>query len=183
MAMMQTPTNSEAAEKRLLFMIRAVAAFYILALLFWGLTAFPLESEIRLICSSLGIEDVLAPENYSGLKYWLASVQAGLAQTNLDYPFLAYGTDWLAYSHIVLAVVFCGVYAKPVTNIWIVHACMIACAGVVLVALLCAPIRGVPFFWALVDCAFGVLGIVPLVFLHVWIRRLAKTAGIAEAKY
>jgi hypothetical protein len=29
------------------------------------------------------------------------------------YPFLAYGTDWLAFAHIVIAVFFIGPLVKP----------------------------------------------------------------------
>lgn len=39
---------------------------------------------------------------------------------------------------------------------------LVACAGVILVALICGPIRGIPFFWTLIDCSFGVLGAIPL---------------------
>ena len=34
------------------------------------------------------------------------------------YPLLAYGTDWLAFSHLVLAVVFLGAWRDPVRNRW-----------------------------------------------------------------
>jgi len=29
-------------------------------------------------------------------------------------------------------------------------------------ALVFGPLRGIPFFWRLIDCSFGVVGIVPL---------------------
>ena len=43
---------------------------------------------------------------------------------------------------------------------------MIACGLVVPLALICGPLRGIPFFWRLIDCSFGILGIIPL-----WIAR------------
>ena len=39
---------------------------------------------------------------------------------------------------------------------------MTACVGVIPLALLAGEIRGIPFGWRLIDCAFGVVGIVPL---------------------
>ena len=50
---------------------------------------------------------------------------------------------------------------------------------VVPLALICGPIRGIPFYWRLIDCSFGVLGIVPL-----WIalRCGRKLRALAEIK-
>jgi hypothetical protein len=33
------------------------------------------------------------------------------------HPWLAYGTDWLAFAHIVIAVFFIGPFVDPVQNI------------------------------------------------------------------
>jgi hypothetical protein len=42
-------------------------------------------------------------------------------------------------------------------------------------ALICGPLRGIPIYWRLIDCSFGVLGAVPLVYcLH--LTRLMKAA-------
>jgi hypothetical protein len=37
-----------------------------------------------------------------------------------------------------------------------------ACAGVIVLALICGPIRSIPFFWTLIDCSFGIFGAIPL---------------------
>jgi hypothetical protein len=29
-------------------------------------------------------------------------------------------------------------------------------------ALICGPIRGIPFYWQLIDCSFGFFGMIPL---------------------
>jgi hypothetical protein len=39
---------------------------------------------------------------------------------------------------------------------------MIACVLVLPLALICGPIRGIPFGWRLIDCCFGIFGILPL---------------------
>ncbi|WP_165022648.1 hypothetical protein [Dysgonomonas sp. ZJ279] len=170
-------------EKRLLFIIRGLIVLYIFSLVIWGVTAFPLESELAILCNILGISQGVSPENYEGLHYWIATVNEGLVNTNRNYSFLAYGTDWLAFSHLVIAVAFIGLYVKPVRNIWIVYFGMIACLGVIPLALICGAIRGIPFYWRLIDCSFGVFGAIPLYFLHVYIKKLEKLIGYVPSKY
>ena len=161
-------------EKQLLCTIRGWTLFYILSLVFWGVTAFPLQWEVGILCKLLSISPDLAPETYSGLRYWISMVYHGVSQTNEQYPFLAYGTDWLAFSHIVIAVAFIGVYAHPVRNIWVVYFGMIACAGVIPLALIAGAIREIPFYWQLIDCSFGIFGMIPLLLIHKYIRRLER---------
>ncbi len=170
-------------ERRLLLIIRSLVVFYIFALFFWGITAFPLESEIGIICNVLGISQGVSPENYEGLKFWIAKVNEALVNTNRDYPFLAYGTDWLAFSHIVIGIAFIGVYIKPVRNIWIVYFGVIACLGVIPLALICGAIREIPFYWRMIDCSFCVFGIIPLYILLRYIKRLEKLINYVPSKY
>jgi hypothetical protein len=77
-----------------------------------------------------------------------------------------YGTDWLAFAHIVIAIAFVGPLRDPVRNIWVVEFGLIACALVIPAALIFGPLRGIPFFWQLIDCSFGVGGFIPL-----WVTR------------
>lgn len=174
--------NSD-SEKQLLFKIRVLTVFYIFALFFWGITAFPLESEIRIATSILGIDLNISPDTYEGFKGWIATVANGIINTNLNYPFLAYGTDWLAFSHIVIGIAFIGVYVKPVRNIWIVYFGMIACIGVLPLALICGAIREIPFYWRLIDCSFCLFGIIPLLLLRKYIKQLERLIGYVPAKY
>ena len=92
-----------------------------------------------------------------------------------DYPFLLYGYDWLAYSHIVIALFFTGVYRNPVRNEWVLRTGMLACAGVFVVAFVCGHIRGIPLFWTFIDCSFGFFGMILLLILQRLIRRLAAS--------
>ena len=170
-------------EKKLLRIIRLWVSFFIIALVFSGLTAFPLEWEMDIMCNILSISPDVSPETYSGLKYWIAIVYQGLSEINTKYPFLAYGTDWLAFSHIVIAVAFLGLFLKPVRNKWIVYFGMIACIGVIPLALICGHIRGIPFYWQMIDCSFGIFGMIPLVLLHKYINRLEVLTGKQEYKY
>jgi hypothetical protein len=159
-------------EKRFVFIIRGLAVFFMLSLILSGITAFPLEAEIKILCKMLEISPDAPPETYSGLKAWIAAVKDGLIHANRHYPFMAYGTDWLAFAHIIIAVAFIGLYMDPVRNKWIIYFGMIACAGVIPLALICGAIRGIPFYWRLLDCSFGVLGIIPLYFMHYCVKKL-----------
>jgi hypothetical protein len=170
-------------EKKCLFIIRGLTLLYIFSLVFWGVTAFPLQSEMNILCKILAISPDVSPESYTGLKFWLARVYQGLSATNANYPFLAYGTDWLAFSHIAIATAFIGVYTKPVRNIWIVSFGMIACIGIIPLALICGAIRGIPFYWRMIDCSFGVFGIIPLLLLRKYIKQLELLTGKVKYKY
>ncbi len=138
--------------------IRWLLLFVIANLLFWGITAFPLESVVGFLTRLLGVPGSASPEAYTGLLRWLTTVRDGLQQTGARYPFMAYGTDWLAYAHIILAILFLGPLRDPVRNVWVVTVGLIACVLVLPVALICGPIRGIPFFWSLIDCSFGIVG-------------------------
>ena len=47
---------------------------------------------------------------------WLQNVYAALVETNAKYPMLAYGYDWLAFAHIVIAMAFFGPLKDPAKN-------------------------------------------------------------------
>jgi hypothetical protein len=173
----------ETKEKQLLIRIRILVIFFIVSLVIWGITAFPLETEIKILSGILGILPDTPPEAYSGLRYWIAIVNEGLIQTNQHYPFLSYGTDWLAFSHLVIAVAFIGLYIKPVRNKWIIYFGMIACAGVIPLALICGTIRGIPLYWRLIDCSLGVFGFIPLHLLHIYVSKLERMVNYPEIKY
>jgi hypothetical protein len=82
-----------------------------------GLTAFPLEWETSAL-SMLTKESTHL--SGTGLALWLSTVRDGLTETNRKYPFLAYGTDWLAFAHLVIAVAFIGPWRDPVRNRWVI---------------------------------------------------------------
>jgi hypothetical protein len=151
---------------------RLVLSLFIIALLLSGITAFPLAQELKLVTNVLGI-NVSAPPA-SGMAFWLATVDHGLHETYAAYPWVAYGTDWLAFAHIAIAVYFIGPLINPVKNEWVIYAGLIGCVLVLPLALICGPIRGIPFLWRLIDCSFGVLGAVPLIYC-VHLTRLMKT--------
>ncbi|MEY9858190.1 hypothetical protein ABH935_003803 [Catenulispora sp. GAS73] len=138
--------------------IRLWLALFIVGLVLSGVTAFPLETETRWLSGWL--HHLPGP---AGLTAWVDRVHEGLKRTNAEYPFISYGTDWLAFGHLTIAVAFYGPWRDPVRNKWVIQFGMIACAGVVPLALVCGPIRGIPFWWSVIDMSFGVFGVVPLI--------------------
>jgi hypothetical protein len=168
--------NSESILRR----YRLVLSAFIVGLVLSGVTAFPLLHELELLASLLGIAPDAAPLSLTGLHFWIATVRDGLRAIHTGYPWLAYGTDWLAYGHIVIALFFLGPWRAPVPNAWVVKIGLVACAGVLPLALICGPIRDIPFYWRLIDCSFGIFGSLPLLYclrLTANLRSLDSGAG------
>ena len=148
--------------------IRAMIALFVTLLILSGVTAFPVYTELKWIMEhhpfSAG----------SWLENWLGSVFEGVSYVNDKYPFLFYGFDWLAFAHIVIGLAFIGPYREPVRNKWVIDWAMIACLGVLPLAFIAGPIRGIPMFHILIDCSFGIIGIIPLLIVRRWIKQLEK---------
>lgn len=142
--------------------IRPLLAVFMAGLVLSGLTAVPLESEVRLLAWMVGADEPEAGFWPREVKDWAATVREGITETNRRYPFMAYGTDWLAFAHLMIAVAFIGPFRDPVRNAWVIDFGMIACLAVIPTALIAGPLRGIPLWWRLVDCSFGVFGIIPL---------------------
>lgn len=142
-------------QRKILFKIRAWIVFFMIALALSGITAFPVERELNWLLQYRNAMPLT-------LTSFLEKAYDGMKHTNISYPFLAYGYDWLAYAHIVFALLFIGPLKNPVQNIWVIHWAMIACAGIIPLALIAGPVRDIPFYWRLIDCSFGVIGIIPL---------------------
>jgi asparagine N-glycosylation enzyme membrane subunit Stt3 len=142
--------------------IRFWLTVFIVGLVLSGITAFPLQTELDWFVSFLHRDSLRTVAESSGLLPWIERVHEGLSTTNAHYPFLAYGTDWLAFAHLVIAVAFLGPFIDPVRNKWIITFGLIACGGVIPLALIAGHIRGIPIAWRLIDSSFGVLGVIPL---------------------
>lgn len=96
---------------------------FIVGLVVSRATAIPLETELRFLTQWTGSE--------SGTPQWFWKVRYSLVETIAKYPFIAYGIDWLAFAHFVIAIAFVGPLRDPVKNVWVVEFGMIACALVV----------------------------------------------------
>jgi len=152
--------------------IRAWLIVFIVGLVVAGATAFPLVAELSFgswLLHGLGLQ-----HSFPSFVAWIDRVNAGVETTNAHYPFILYGTDWLAFAHLMIAVAFIGPLRDPVRNIWVIQFGIIACVCVIPLAAIAGPIRGIPFGWELIDMSFGVVGIVPLLLVYRLVRRLEK---------
>lgn len=161
--------EAQALKKR----VRYLLVLFVIALAVSGLTAFPLIWEINLLQRFMGTGSLLG-QGWPALAHWIEFVRQGLNETNTKYPFMLYGTDWLAFAHIVIAIAFWGPLKDPVRNRWVVELGMIACVLVIPLALIFGPLRGIPVFWRVIDCSFGVLGIIPLWISRGWIQHIEE---------
>ena len=157
--------------------IRWLLGLFLVGLLASGITAFPLLHELNVLASLLGLSDASSPDPYRGLAHWILKVREGLQVTYSKYPFMAYGTDWLAFGHFVIALFFIGPIIDPVRNIWAIRAGLVACVAVIPLALICGALREIPLCWRLVDCSFGVIGFIPLWWALRLTRRLEEQGG------
>src|SRR5947209_10047754 len=107
--------------------IRFWLAVLIAGLVLSGITAFPLQAEMRMVVSVLRAGPVRPIADAVHLLPWIERISQALAATNSAYPFLAYGTDWLAFAHLVIAVAFVGPFVDPVRNKWLITFGLIAC--------------------------------------------------------
>ena len=155
--------------------VRWLLAFFALATIVSGLTAVPLRWEVRLLRNAVG-EGTFVAGLYPPLAHWISTVHQGLTDISARYPFIYYGTDWLAFGIVLIGLAFWGPIRDPVRNVWVVELGMIACVLVIPVALVCGPIRGIPFFWRLIDCSFGVFGIIPLAVCRQYIKEMERIA-------
>ena len=139
--------------------IRWLTGLFIVGLFLSGLTAIPLLPETGWLVTVCHLP-------------WLLRVHEALAQTQLHYPFLFYGTDWLAFGHFVIAIAFIGAWRDPVRNRWLFDFGLIACALVIPYAFVFGTMRGIPLWWRLIDCSFGVFGTIPLWLCRNYVREL-----------
>lgn len=152
--------------------IRLLLLSFVTALVLSGITAFPIETQLEFahkLISALSWDNPLSK--------WLEKVYLGVKQTNAQFPFMAYGTDWLAFAHIVIGIAFIGPLRDPVRNIWVVEFGLISCLAVFPLAFIAGSIRGIPFFWQLIDCSFGIVGGGLLWVTRKKIKRLEREGG------
>lgn len=144
--------------------IRRWMIFFMISLFLSGLTAIPVEQELAYLTRFFSTDTALGS--------WLHKVYVALAETNRKTPFLAYGYDWLAFAHFILAILFIGVFRDPVRNKWVIEFGMIACWVVVPFAMVAGHYRGIPLGWRFIDCLFGVAGLIPLTICYKKINKL-----------
>jgi hypothetical protein len=149
--------------------IRLLILLFMFSLIISGITAFPIEMELRILNDHV----YFFPDF---VKEWISKVYLAVQTTNANYPYLSYGTDWLAYAHLAIAVAFIGPLKNPVKNIWVIQFGMIACIMIFPLAFIAGPIRTIPFYWQLIDCSFGFIGFILLFIIYRFIKKLESIA-------
>jgi len=148
--------------------------FFIFGLTISGLTAIPLVWEVNLL-HNLVMSNSIFNSIFPDLPYWIARVNDALSKTDANFPFMFYGTDWLAFGHIVIAIAFIGPLKDPARNVWVIDLGIIACVLVIPWAMLFGAVRGIPLYWRFVDISFGVIGILPLLYVKKLIKMLPES--------
>lgn len=157
---------------RLRVRVRAWTIFFMAGLVISGATAVPIHSEVALGEALLGEDFTAGGWIPSALSAWLRTVRDAVATTATRAPIMFYGTDWLAFGHLVVALAFVGALRDPVRNRWLYQFGMVACALVPLWALVFGSLRGIPGWWRVIDALFGVVGFVPMWLCHRWAAQL-----------
>lgn len=155
--------------------IKAVTWLFIIALVLSGATAIPLPGELDRLVELTGASQLVdgpALTGAPGWALWLIRVQRALHDADQHSPFIFYGADWLAFGHFAIAIAFVGALRDPVRNRWLFTFGMIACALVIPYAFVFGAIRGIPLWWRLIDCSFGVFGIIPIWLCRGWVNEL-----------
>lgn len=142
--------------------VRMVLAAFIILLALSGITAFPIRTEIAFLVHHISS----FPPFFQN---WIMQLSSSIQQTP---DVMLYGTDWLAFAHIIIALFFIPVFIDPIKYKINLHIGMIACVLVFPLAFICGPIRNIPFFHQLIDCSFGLIGILFLYFVHTRINKL-----------
>ena len=163
-------------ERKLRRRIKLLTWFFIMGLLISGATAIPLVTELSLLTQQFGLDGQTSTTATNELVRWLLTAREALQDTATNHPMLFYGTDWLAFGHFVIAIVFAGALRDPIRNRWLFDFGLIACVLVIPFALVFGKVRGVPFWWRLIDCSFGVFGFIPLYYCRKWALEIEKSA-------
>jgi len=139
---------------------------FMILLLISGITAMPAERELSFATKFF--------DRGGDIGNWLNKIYFSVKETGKNYPYLFYGYDWLAFAHIILAILFIGPYKDPVKNKWVIEFGMIACILIIPFALILGYVRSIPVWWRLIDCSFGVLGLIPLGICYRKINEVVK---------
>lgn len=129
---------------------------YVTALVFSGATAMIVPEGIASL-------DRMIPSTWTIIYQWVHFVHT---QIQASPKFLLYGYDWLAFAHYAIAISFFGVWKDPVRNKWVIEWAMIVSILIFPLAFIMGFLRGIPFWWQLIDCSFGAISLIPLLMMH-----------------
>src|SRR5688572_24977712 len=100
---------------KLMLQIRRLIILFMIGLVVSGLTAFPIEWQL-----SVAHEWIQYWQWDNVFARWIELTYSGIHETNASYPFMSYGTDWLGFAHLIIAIAFIGPLRDPLRNRWVI---------------------------------------------------------------
>jgi hypothetical protein len=143
---------------------RFALGIFIAGLILSGVSALPLQWELSILNRWTGSGQTAPTVIPTRIGDFISFVHSGIERTYPQFPFFGYGTDWLGFGHFVIAAFFILPFIDPIKHRAVLQVGLAACVGVLVLALISGPIRGIPFFWTLIDCSFGIFGAIPLLY-------------------
>ncbi|MEP6466784.1 MAG: hypothetical protein ABJB05_10795 [Parafilimonas sp.] len=153
------------SESKLRNKIKTAIILIIIGLLLNGISAVPLHTELKILLSNPEI----LPEF---LRNWWTYVHEGVRETTKHYGFMRYGFDWLAFAHLLIAIVFIGPLKDPIKNEWIITWGLIVSVLSIIMALGGERLRDIPFWWSCIDAGIAIISFIILWFCNKWIKQL-----------
>ncbi len=144
------------------------------ALIVSGLTAIFAREGLRFL-SPLFAQGAFLHTLWPSMSNWLSLVHQAVEEMYDKYPFLAYGYDWLAFGHFIIAIPFIMAIRDPRRHSWVITYGISACLAVLPFAIIFGAIREIPLFWRFVDILFGIGGLVVLLALRKQLKALEDT--------
>lgn len=144
------------------------------ALIASGMTAIFAREGLRLL-SPLFSQGSFFQSLWPSMAEWLTLVYQAIEKTYDKYPFLAYGYDWLAFGHFIIAIPFLMAIRDPIKHSWVITYGISACVAVLPFAIVFGAIREIPLFWRVVDTMFGVGGMIVLLILRAQLKKVEET--------
>jgi len=139
-----------------------------------GLTAIFAREGLRLL-SPLFTQGSFLWTYWPSMSAWLSLVFQAIEETYDEYPFLAYGYDWLAFGHFIISIPFLMAIRDPLYHSWVITYGISACLAVLPFALIFGAIREIPLFWRGVDTLFGNGGLIVLSILRNQLKALESS--------
>lgn len=136
--------------------INLLLGSFITLLILSGITAFPIHSEIEFLFK-------LRYDFPDFMTNWIEQLHELISATP---TVMFYGTDWLAFAHIIISLFFIPLFKNPIQHQVNLKIGIIACIAIFPLAFICGPIRNIPFFQQLIDCSFGVFGGALLIYIN-----------------
>ena len=161
--------------RNFLIRYRISLGFFIMGLLLSGFVVFAFEPETALLNRLFGINASVDPTSFFYQpRLFISSLHYIVHDTYTRYPVLGYYNDWLGFGHFVIAAFFVLPFFDPVQYRAVLYVGLVACGGVIIVALISGSLHHVPFFWTALDCSFGIAGAVPLLYCLHLTGRIAR---------